>query len=148
MQPFKNLKINLNRHILELLDGPKNARNGPEPVKQLIYLHKRSKNLHLNFSTKTQPINKLRIDPNRYILRLLDESKNASSDPQLNCSTRTQPINKRELNPSRYVLELSDEPKNTVNGSEPVKKWIYLIHPSYRRDKKPTIEFLHKDSTY
>ena len=94
MQPFKKLKIDLNRHIL---DGPKNARNEPEPVKQLIYLiylHKRSKNLHLNFSTKTQPINKLKIFPNRYILRLLDESKNASSDPQLNCSTRTQPINK------------------------------------------------------
>lgn len=115
MQPIKKLKIDLNRHILELLDGPKNARNGPEPVKQLIYLiylHKRSKNLHLNFSTKTQPINKLKIDPNRYILRLLDESKNASSDPQF------------------------------------LKQLIYLMYPSCTRHQKPTIELLHKDTTY
>ena len=33
MQPIKKLKIDLNRHILELLDRLKNAKNEPEPVK-------------------------------------------------------------------------------------------------------------------
>jgi len=44
-------------------------------------LHKRSKNPHLNCSTRKQLINKLEIDSNRYILKLLDEPKSARSDP-------------------------------------------------------------------
>ena len=32
-EPTKKLKINPNRYILELLEEPNNARNGPEPVK-------------------------------------------------------------------------------------------------------------------
>ena len=33
-KPTKELKIDPNRYILELLNETNNARNGPEPVKQ------------------------------------------------------------------------------------------------------------------
>jgi hypothetical protein len=36
----------------------------------------------LNFSTKTQPIKNLKIDPDRYNLELSDEPKNASNHPE------------------------------------------------------------------
>ena len=32
-EPTKKLKINPNRYILEFLEEPNNARNGPEPGK-------------------------------------------------------------------------------------------------------------------
>jgi len=47
------------------------------------FLHKRSKNSHLNCSTRMQPINKLKIKANKYILKLSDEPKKARSGPEL-----------------------------------------------------------------
>ena len=88
--------------------------------------------------------------------KLSDEPKNARIDPefvkqsiylihppaqgiknsQLNCSTRAKPINRLKVNPHMYNLYFSDEPKNTINGPEPVKQEIYLMHPSCIRDDK------------
>jgi len=46
-------------------------------------LHKRSKNSHLNCSTRMQPINKLKIKANKYILKFSDEPKKARSGLEL-----------------------------------------------------------------
>ena len=40
------------------------------------------KNPHLNCSTTKQPINKQKVDPNRYVPKLSDEPKNSRIDPE------------------------------------------------------------------
>ena len=120
------------------------TRSKPEPVKQLMHVMYPSCTRYqkTHTSTRKQPISKLKINPNRYILKLSDVPKKARRDPefvkqliylihpsssqgikssQLNCSTRTQPINKLKIDPHRYNLYLLYEPKNTINGPEHVK---------------------------
>ena len=128
-----------------------------------MYPYKISKKPHLNCSTRTQPINKLKLDPNRYIWKLSYEPKSTRSDPefvkwliyfmypssciknpQFNYSTKTQPIHKLKLDLNRYTLELSDKPKNTINRSEPVKQWIYLLYPP-QEIKNPHLSFSTKN---
>jgi len=42
----------------------------------------RDEKFAIEFSTKTQPIDKLKIDPSRYNVELLDEPKNTLNHPE------------------------------------------------------------------